>query len=166
NVMVLEEDDELSVKVLGLVLPAPGILEGLSPAPAEADFRSPEEIAGKTCDVRSGIYSLGALLYFMEAGREKYEQFRARSMGDETIKLFRDEEDLSYRVSMVVRRAVCQNPKERIATFAELVEAIDQARITPEPPEIEAIAVSSPTEAATGALVPPAPELPERAAQP
>jgi len=166
NVMVLEEDDELSVKVLGLALPARGTLEGLSPAPAEADFRSPEEIAGKTCDVRSGIYSLGALLYLMEAGLEKYEQFRARSMGDETIKLFRDEEDLSYRVSMVVRRAVCQNPKERIATFAELVDAIDQARITPEPPEIEGIAVSPPIEAATGALVPPAPELPERAAQP
>ena len=39
NVMVLEEDDELSVKVLGLALPARGTLEGLSPAPAEADFR-------------------------------------------------------------------------------------------------------------------------------
>jgi serine/threonine protein kinase len=156
NIMVLEEDDELSVKVLGLALPGARALEGFSPTSEEADFRSPEEIAGKTCDVRSGIYSLGALLYFMEAGLEKYEQFRARSMSDETIKLFRDEEDLSYRVSMVVRRAVCQNPKERIATFGELVDAIDQARIAPEPPEMEAIAVSPPTEA-------PAP--PERAAQ-
>ena len=166
NVMVLEEDDELSVKVLGLALPARGTLEGLSPVPAEADFRSPEEIAGKTCDVRSGIYSLGALLYFMEAGLEKYEQFRARLVGDETIKLFRDEEDLSYRVSMVVRRAICQDPKERIATFAELVDAIDQARIAPEPPEIEAIAVSPRTEAATESPAAPAPELPERAAPP
>jgi serine/threonine protein kinase len=170
NIMVLEEDDELAVKVLGLALPAAGTLEGLSPTPEEADFRSPEEIAGKTCDVRSGIYSLGALLYFMEAGLEKYEQFRARSMGEKRIKLFRDEEDLSYRVNMVVRGAACQNPKERIATFAELVDAIDQARIAPEPPEIEAIAVSPPTEVATEAPVPPArvspaPELPERAAQ-
>lgn len=137
NIMVLEEDDELAVKLLGLALPAAGILGGLSPASEEADFRSPEEIAGKDVDVRSGIYSLGALLYFMEAGPEKYKQFRARSVGDETIKLFRDEEDLSYRVSMVVRRAVCQNPKERIATFAELVDAIDQARIAPSHPRLK-----------------------------
>jgi len=65
-----------------------------------------------------------------------------------------------------VRRALFRDPKERIATFAELVDAIDQARIAPEPPEIEAIAVSPPTKTATEAPVPPAPELPERAAPP
>lgn len=164
NVMVLEEDDELSVKVLGLALPGGGTFGGLSPA-LETDFRSPEEIAAKEVDVRSGIYSLGALLYFMEAGPEKYGHFRTSLLGGATNNLFRDGEDLSHRISMVVRRAVCQDPKERIATFAEFVVAIDQARIAPEPPEIQAIDVPLRTEDATEAPASPAPELREKAAQ-
>ena len=164
-IMVLEEDDELSVKVLGLALPAAGTLEGLFPASGEADFRSSEEIAGKNYDVRSCIYSLGALLCFMEAGLERYKQFRARLVAGETKNLFGDGEDLSHRVSMVVRRALCQDPLERIATFAELVDAIEQARIAPEEPVVEAIAISPPTEAAPEAPVSPVPELREKAAQ-
>ena len=164
-IMVLEEDDELSVKVLGLALPVAGTLEGLFPASEEADFRSSEEIAGKNYDVRSCIYSLGALLCFMEAGLERYKQFRARLVAGETKNLFGDGEDLSHRVSMVVRRALCQDPLERIATFAELVDAIEQARIAPEEPVVEAIAISPPTEAAPEAPVSPVPELREKAAQ-
>ena len=140
NVIVLEEDDELSVKVLGLALPAAGILEGLSSAFEEADFRSPEEIAGKDIDVRSGIYSLGALLYFMEAGVEKYKEFRARLKENAAQNLFENAEDLSHRVSMVVRQTICQEPNKRIATFGELIDAIDRARTAPEPSAVQPVA--------------------------
>jgi hypothetical protein len=167
NIIVLEEDDELSVKVLGLALPGGDTFGGPSPAAGEADFRSPEEIAGKALDVRAGIYSLGALLYFMEAGPEKYGQFRTSLLGGVTNNLFGDKEDLSHRVRMVARHAVCRDPKERIATFAELIEAIDQAQIAPDP-EVQAIPVSprvEPTEEATLAPAAPAPEPREKAAQ-
>ena len=137
NVMVLEEDGEISAKVLGLALPAGDTVENLSTTSQEVDFRSPEEIAGKDIDIRSGIYSLGALLYFMEAGVEKYKEFRARLKENEAQDPFENAEDLSHRVSMVVRQTICQEPNKRIATFAELIDAIDRARTAPEPPAVQ-----------------------------
>jgi serine/threonine protein kinase len=135
NVMVLEEDGELLVKVLGLALPGGSNVESFSLASQGADFRSPEEIAGKDIDIRSGIYSLGALLYFMEAGLEKYQEFRARL--NENVA--QNTKDLSYRVSMVVRQTICQEPNKRIATFNEFIDAVDRARVAPEPSVIEPV---------------------------
>ena len=140
SVMVLEEDGEISVKVLGLALPAGGTIESLSPTSQEADFRSPEEISGNEVDIRSSIYSLGALLYFMEAGLEKYKKFRARLKENRAQKPFENAEDLSHRVSMVVRQTLCQEPNKRIATFGELIDAIDRARTAPEPPAAQPVA--------------------------
>ena len=135
NILLLQEDDEISAKLLGLALPSRSAVEASSVAPAELDFRSPEEIAAKGIDTRSGIYSLGALLYFMEAGPEKYALFRARLLGDEAENLFADVEDFSPRISMVVTDTACRDPQKRIPTFAELVGAIDRARTAPEPTE-------------------------------
>ena len=160
NVMVLEEDGEISVKVLGLALPAGGTVESLSPTSQEADFRSPEEIAGKDIDIRSGIYSLGALLYFMEAGVEKYKEFRARLKENEAQDPFENAEDLSHRVSMVVRQTICQEPNKRIATFAELIDAIDRARTAPEPPAVQQPVATVPqTDDVARAQVIPPPEI-------
>ena len=160
NVMVLEEDGEISVKVLGLALPAGDTVESLSPTSQEADFRSPEEIAGKDIDIRSGIYSLGALLYFMEAGLEKYKEFRARLKENEAQDPFENAEDLSHRVSMVVRQTICQEPNKRIATFAELIDAIDRARTAPEPPAVQQPVATVPqTDDVARAQVIPPPEI-------
>ena len=159
NVMVLEEDGEISVKVLGLALPAGGIVESLSPTSQEADFRSPEEIAGKDIDIRSGIYSLGALLYFMEAGLEKYKEFRARLKENEAQNPFENAEDLSHRVSMVVRQTICQEPNKRIATFGELIDAIDRARTAPEPPAVQPVATVPQTDDVARAQIITPPEI-------
>jgi serine/threonine protein kinase len=159
NVMVLEEDGEISVKVLGLALPAGGTVESLSPMSQEADFRSPEEIAGKDIDIRSGIYSLGALLYFMEAGLKKYKEFRARLKENQAQNPFENVEDLSHRVSMVARRTICQEPNKRIATFAELIDAIDRARTTPEPSAVQPVATVPQTDDVARAEIITPPEI-------
>ena len=156
NVMVLEEDGEISVKVLGLALPAEGTVKSLSPMSQKADFRSPEEIAGKDTDIRSGIYSLGALLYFMEAGLEKYKEFRARLKENEAQNPFEKAEDLSHRVSMVARQTICQEPNKRIVTFGEFIDAIDRARIAPEPPAVQPVATVLETDdVAKAQIIPP-----------
>ena len=160
NVMVLEEDGEISVKLMGLALPAGGTVESLSPTSQEVDFRSPEEIAGKDIDIRSGIYSLGALLYFMDAGLEKYKEFHARLKENEAQDPFENTEDLSYRVSTVVRQTICQEPNKRIATFAELIDAIDRARIAAEPSAVEPVATVPQTDDAARAQILPPPEIP------
>jgi serine/threonine protein kinase len=159
NVMVLEEDGEISVKVMGLALPAEGTLEGLSHTSQKAGFRSPEEIAGKNIDIRSSIYSLGALLYFMEAGPEKYKEFCARLKENERQKPFENAEDLSHRVSMIVRQTLCHEPNRRIATFGELIGAIDRARIAPEPTPVQPVLTALETNDAAKAKTIPQPEI-------
>jgi len=144
NIVLLQEDDEIAVKVMGLALPSRSALESLSTT-ARLDFRSPEEIAGKNIDVRSGIFSVGGLLYLMVAGPEKYALFRARLMENEAENPFAHDEELSHRVGMIVRDAVYHDPKKRIATFAELIDVIERARTSPEPSRIEPPVVVPPT---------------------
>src|SRR5204863_3711965 len=124
-------------------LPSRSVLEPVS-TPARLDFRSPEEIAGKNVDVRSGIFSLGGLLYLMAAGPEKYASFRARLMENQAGNPLAHDEELSHRISMVVRDAVQHDPKKRIATFVELIDLIDRARIAREPPRNEPALVHPP----------------------
>lgn len=159
NVMILEEDGEISVKVLGLALPAGGTVETPSPTSQGIDFRSPEEIAGKDIDIRSGIYSLGALLYFMEAGVEKYKELRARLKENEAEKLFDDTEELSFRVSMLLRQTICEDSNKRIATFGELIDAIDRARTAPEPSVVQPAATISQTDDVAKAQLSPPSEV-------
>jgi serine/threonine protein kinase len=164
NVIVLQEDDDISVKVCGLGLPSAGTLKGTFTASPEADFRSPEEIAGKEIDVRSEIYSLGALLYFMAAELEAYQEFRVRSLAGETQKLLA--EQIPHRVRLVLRHAVGHNPAERVGTFAELIEEIDRARIAPEQPELQEIAVPVQTGEVVEVPTSPAAEIEEKATKP
>ena len=115
-----------------------------------------EEIAGEDSDIRSGIYSLGALLYFMAAGVERYKEFRARLKENEEQNPFENAEELSHRVSMVVRQTICQEPNKRIATFAELIDAIDRARTAPEPSAVQPVATVPQTDdVATAQIIPP-----------
>ena len=121
----------------------------------EIDFRSPEESAGKDIDIRSGIYSLGALLYFMEAGLEKYQKFCVRL--NENVA--QNTKDLSYRVGMVVRQTICQEPNKRIATFAEFIDAIDRARAAPEPSVVEPVATAPQADDIARPQIIPPPEI-------
>jgi hypothetical protein len=160
NIFVVEEDDAISVKVCGLGLPARGI--DVSIASPERDFRSPEEIAGKDIDVRSSIYSIGALLYFMGAGREAYQEFRARSLAGETQDLI--PEQVPQPIRMVLRRSLCHKATERFGTFAELIEEIERARIAPEEPEPQEIAIPARAEETAEPPASSSPEIEEKAA--
>lgn len=156
NIVLLQEDHEIEAKVLGLALPSRGAAERLSTAAEKLDFRSPEEIAGNDIDVRSGIFSLGALLYLMEAGPEKYALFRAQLLENESENPLAHDKDSSHRIRMVVIGSVCHDPKQRISTFAELVDAIDRARTAPEPSTVQAVAIVRRTnDIARNQIIPP-----------
>jgi serine/threonine protein kinase len=141
NIMLMQEDDEISAKVLDLALPARRVAENNSILPHDCDFSSPEETAGKGIDVRSGVYSLGALLYYIQAGAEKYALLRAKSLANEEVS-FDDAVDISPRVAVILKNALCHNPGERIATFAELRDAIHDVLNAPKRFESELVARS------------------------
>ena len=125
NIMLVQEDEEISVKVLDLALPARRLAENDSILRHDCDFSSPEESAGKEIDVRSGVYSLGALLYYIQAGAEKYALFRAKSLANKEVS-FDDGTDFSSQVAIILKNALCHDPGERMATFAVLRDAIDE----------------------------------------
>ena len=141
NIMLVQEDEEISAKVLDLALPARRVAEDNSILRHDCDFSSPEETAGKGIDVRSGVYSLGALLYYIQMGAEKYALFRAKSLANEEVS-FDDAVDFSPRVTAILKNALCHTPGERIATFAELRDAIDEALNAPKRFESELVARS------------------------
>ena len=141
NIMLVQEDEEISVKVLDLALPARRVAENNSILRHDCDFSSPEETAGKGIDVRSGVYSLGALLYYIQTGAEKYALFRAKSLANEEVS-FDDAVDFSPRVAVILKNALCHNPGERIATFAELRDAIHDVFNAPKRFESELVARS------------------------
>ena len=85
--MLIQEDEEISVKVLDLALPSRTAAGHESILRQDYEFSAPEEIAGKAVDVRSGVYSLGALLYYMLASAESYKLIRAKSLANEEVSL-------------------------------------------------------------------------------
>lgn len=139
NVMLVQEDEEISVKVLDLGLP-PERCAAKNPIPPRAcEFSSPEEGAGKEIDARSGVYSLAALLYYIRAGAEKYALLRAKSLANEEF-LFDDAIDFSPRVAAILKSALSHDPDGRIATFAKLRDAIHEALNEPKQPSLEVTA--------------------------
>jgi serine/threonine protein kinase len=148
NIMLVQEDEEISVKVLDLALPARRVAEDNSNLRHDCDFSSPEETAGKGIDVRSGVYSLGALLYYIQTGVEKYALFRAKSLANEEVSF--GDAVFSPRVAVILRNALRHNPEERIATFAALRDAIDEVlnapKVEAEPVDSAALTQALPAE--------------------
>jgi serine/threonine protein kinase len=152
NVMLLQEDEEISVKVLDLGLPSRRSAAKSSIPPHSCEFSSPEEGAGKEIDVRSGVYSLGALLYYLRAGAGKYALLRAKSLANEEVS-FDETSDFSPRVAGILKKALCHDPGGRIATFSELRDAIQEALSEPKRPRAEVIAPPVRVEAIDSAAV-------------
>jgi serine/threonine protein kinase len=136
NVMLGEEDQDSAVKLLDLALP------GHAPQANADTFSSPEECRGRQIDIRSGVYSLGAILYFALVGAENYRVFRARSLANEQVPM--DEANVPPSVASILKRSLCHHPEERMATFAELREALDAILPAPKRLGLEMAAQSPP----------------------
>ena len=136
NVMLEEEDQDTALKLLDLALP------GHAAQPNADTFSSPEECNRRQLDARSGVYSLAAILYFALAGAEKYRVFRAKSLANEQVPL--DGANVPVSLASILKRSVCYNPEERIATFTKFREALDAILPAPERLRSEVVAQSPP----------------------
>ena len=125
NIMLAQDDEEISAKILDLALPAISVPESNLISRHACDFASPEESAGKPIDVRSNVYSLGALLYYIQAGAEKYALFRTKSLANEEIS-FDEGVDFPAEYALIFKNTLCHDPGERFPTFAELRGAIEK----------------------------------------
>jgi len=99
-------------------------------------YMSPEQAQSQALDVRSDIFSLGAVLYEALSGRRA---FGGNSMLDVLNALVRDEPaPLDSPLSAVVKRCLAKEPAERFQSAAELKAALlqTQTKAGTQPPSI------------------------------
>ena len=104
-------------------------------------FASPEQLRGDSLDVRSDIYSVGATLFYLLAGRAPFDDRDTTTLlkkvaSDPPPLLTEVRPDLSRRLAAIVAKCLAKTPAERFASYAELRDALDRfgsARVTPAP---------------------------------
>lgn len=107
-------------------------------APGTPHYMAPERVNGKRGDVRTDIYSLGAMLYEMLTGRIPFNQedvtaiMNARVTGDPDP-LRRLNPAISRQAEEIVLQAMERDPDKRFATAVEMQGALDnptQVKVT------------------------------------
>src|SRR5262245_9509379 len=140
NILVCERAGIYDVAKLldfGLVKSVEGGNDGLtiegmiSGTPA---FMSPEQAAGSpTIDVRSDIYSLGALGYFLLTGRPPFAgrtatETMAAHIYEAPIAVAAHRLDVDPRLDAVIMQCLAKKPADRFQTADAVAEAMKQCR--------------------------------------
>ncbi len=130
NLMLVEEDDEKVVKVIDFGLAkstqrggdSSGTLTVGGGFVGTPHFASPEQLEEREIDIRSDIYSLGATLYYMLAGRPPYAGSVAQIMSQHLYKPIPREplDSLPPCVVDLIQRMMEKDPAKRPQHPADL----------------------------------------------
>jgi len=85
-------------------------------------YMAPEQIEGKPCDARSDVFSFGAVLYEMLAGRRAFDGMAA---------VLRDDPKPPPGLQSLVLRCLAKQPGQRFQTIAEVIAALELAISNP-----------------------------------
>jgi hypothetical protein len=92
-------------------------------------FASPEQLRGDPLDVRSDIYSVGATLFYLLAGRPPFDDrnttdllTKVTSQPAPSLTTLRP--DVPRRLAQVVARCLAKRPQERYPDYASLASAL------------------------------------------
>src|SRR5436305_2171620 len=122
------------VKVLGF-----GISEMNSCALVEAGvpealhYASPEQLRGETCDHRSALFSLGAILYEMATEQKAFpgetvDAVRAAVLDGTPPLPVRLKPNVNSGLSQLIMKALSKSPEERYQSGQELVRDLEQCK--------------------------------------
>ena len=87
-----------------------------------AAYMAPEQIEGRPCDARSDVFSFGAVLYEMLAGRRAFHGMAA---------VLRDDPTPPPALESVVLRCLAKQPGRRFQTITEVKAALEAAIANP-----------------------------------
>jgi len=97
-------------------------------------YASPEQCSGHSVDGRSDVYTFGAILYEMLAGKPPFESdtpqgYLGQHMAvmPQRIKVFNPSVDIAPAVDAVVLKALAKAPADRYQTADEFIAALQQA---------------------------------------
>jgi eukaryotic-like serine/threonine-protein kinase len=110
------EEDEVALSGSGTFLGTPS-------------YASPEQVRGGELDSRSDIYSVGATLYALLAGRAPFRGRRApevlaKILSDQPPALATQAVNVPAALERVVRRAMAKSPESRYRSYASLSAAL------------------------------------------
>jgi uncharacterized RDD family membrane protein YckC len=132
--LILTEDDTIKIADFGLAkqierdsrITGTGVITG-TPA-----YMSPEQGRGSETDHRSDMYSLGASLFHLIAGRPPFEGDSpvgtiVQQITEEPPRLIDFAPSIPKSVSEFVAKCLQKDPARRFQTYRELLHAIDEA---------------------------------------
>ncbi|MCM8538840.1 MAG: protein kinase, partial [Lentisphaeraceae bacterium] len=90
-------------------------------------YMSPEQIEGKKVDVRTDIFSLGALLYFIFHRKAPFKGKSIDDIFDKTVygKNEKIKSDLSSSLSSIISKCLSVNPTDRYSQVSDLIADLD-----------------------------------------
>jgi serine/threonine-protein kinase len=92
-------------------------------------YMAPEQAAGDGADVRSDVYALGCVAYFLLTGRPPFVDQKAvrvllAHVGEKPVPPSDLREDIPIDLEQVVLKCLAKSPDERFASAAELEAAL------------------------------------------
>jgi serine/threonine protein kinase len=135
--LMLAEDGRVRVADLGLAFSMKSSADTKGqPILGTPHFISPEQALRRDIDIRSDIYSLGATLYRMLAGKTVFsgasaEEIIRKAVREEPAPLREQNAAVPEKVAALVHRMLRKNPDERFPSAKELRVAIEHLRRRP-----------------------------------
>jgi serine/threonine protein kinase len=138
NIMLVRDEDEdhLLVKVIDF-----GLAKSVSSGPDQSvtvsiggfvgtpHFASPEQLEERDIDIRSDIYSLGATLWFILAGKPPFQGSMASVIHQHLGSLLPSDVLATFppRLVSVLQKCLAKKPADRFQTPLEIKQALDEA---------------------------------------
>jgi len=148
------------VKILGFGISAMSAhaAENSGAIPEVLHYASPEQLRGETCDHRSVLFSLGAVLYEMATEQKAFpgetaEQVRQAILESQPALPVRLKPNVNQVLSKLIMKALSKSPDERYQSGQELVRDLEQCKsgntlasaavAAPQKPKAQAVAAGA-----------------------
>ncbi len=97
--------------------------QGLASYPEAIEYLAPEQKTNESLDLRSDVYAMGVLGYFIFAGR-----YHRESDEGSYSKIRKLRKDVPFWADQVIRKALSKDPSQRYQNAIEMLEAIKSQR--------------------------------------
>jgi Protein kinase domain/zinc-ribbon domain len=129
--VLLGGDGAIKLINFGVAVPTTGKVQGVP------EFVAPEIVEGKPVDQRANIYSLGALFYYLVAGRPPYmgepEEVYEQHLSGEPEPPSTHLEEVPEAVDAVILRALARSSSRRFMTLRQLLNDVERLAAGEEP---------------------------------